>query len=601
MVGHIPQNFQRILASRAVTNLLPLVMMIIIVISVTIDLSFLKLYDLTPKDPYPKQQMLVFSGISAVFIIAQVFILRYIRQQDMKFVRTQQFRVIHYVITAVQGALTFLVLYVIFQIWVESSLDIRPLIAGITISYTLGLIMTGFLSYRLFIWLRSTHGLTILLYLLSSAAITISAFFTFIFLDSVSATYTVVTPRISGTGLYLTPFQDTSLLLANVFAIISFIITWFATAVLLNYRSRQIGPIRYWIIVALPLMYFLSQFISLFSDEFGPSVSSDPVTFAIILTLVFTLSKLAGGILFGFAFWNIAKTIDDEFIVAKNLIKLAGYGFVILFMSTQTVAFSIIPYPPFGFVTILFYGISSYMILVGIYFSVIVISQDSKLRTTIKSIAKNQPTLFADMSYAQLEDVIEKKALRLAQNFAAEYDSIQVMEAIDDKQLRNYAMLVVEEIRSFNPIFPKVVEKEKKILSNSQVFSAFVNGKLLEFISDDHLTLFREIMGKRRQGKHGGIRLVTAIDCSTANAVEELLAIGVEVKHIVDLHSIQFVVSEREVLEIILGDLKNEELTMDVSVGSDSSLVQYYRNMFEHLWTRGTDARKRISQLKAGS
>jgi hypothetical protein len=186
--------------------------------------------------------------------------------------------------------------------------------------------------------------------------------------------YVEVTPKISGTRLYITGFQNTSLLLANIFSILSFITTWCATAVLLGHRPRQFGQMRNWVIVGLPLIFFLSQFISLFTNEFALVGSSDPtnylLTFAIVLTLVFTLSKLAGGILFGLAFWSIAKTINDEFVVAKNLIKLAGYGFVILFMSTQTVAFSIIPYPPFGFVTVLFYGISSYMILVGVYFSV---------------------------------------------------------------------------------------------------------------------------------------------------------------------------------------------------------------------------------------
>ena len=69
-------------------------------------------------------------------------------------------------------------------------------------------------------------------------------------------------------------------MLANVFAIMSFVVTWFATAVLLSYRSRRIGRIKYWVIIALPLIYFLSQFISSITDEFAPLISSDSVTFA---------------------------------------------------------------------------------------------------------------------------------------------------------------------------------------------------------------------------------------------------------------------------------------------------------------------------------
>ena len=335
----------------------------------------------------------------------------YIRQQNLQFIRTRRFQIIHTIVSVLQWVLAIVVIGVIFQIWFESSFNITLVVAGISTSYGLGMIMTGYLSYRFFIWLRSNYGMTILLYLLSSVFITASAFFTLIFLDSVSSMYTDITPKVYGTGLYLTPHQNISLLLTNILAILSFIITWLATAgTLLSYRSRHVGRIKYWAIVALPLVYFMSQFISLFTSGFASLVSSDPVIFGIILSLIFTLSKLAGGILFGFAFWKMARTIAEEFVVPRNLVRLAGYGYVILFMATQTVAFSIIPYPPFGFVTILFYGISSYMILVGVYFSVIVISQDSKLRSTIKKVSEKEPALLADISYAQLEDVIREES-----------------------------------------------------------------------------------------------------------------------------------------------------------------------------------------------
>jgi hypothetical protein len=174
----------------------------------------------------------------------------------------------------------------------------------------------------------------------------------------------------------------------------------------------------------------------------------------------------------------------------RNLVRLAGYGYVILFMATQTVAFSIVPYPPFGFVTILFYGISSYMILVGVYFTVVVISQDSLLRGTIKNIAENQPALFADLSYAQVENVIEKRAMSLAQRFAVEPTSDSVIESSQDKDLKNYAMTVISEVRSYDRIYSKIMEKEKEILSSSLFVLACVDAKLLEYIRDDQLILF---------------------------------------------------------------------------------------------------------------
>jgi hypothetical protein len=173
--------------------------------------------------------------------------------------------------------------------------------------------------------------------------------------------------------------------------------------------------------------------------------------------------------------------------------------------------------------------------------------------------------------------------MRLAQGFATESESGLVIEAAADVRLRNYATLVIDELRSFNPIFYSVVEKEKGMLSNSKLFSACIKGKVLEFIKDDHFVLFREITDKRRRGGNGRIRMITSIDHHTAVVVEEFLAIGVQIKHVAKMHSTQFIASEREVLEIIPEENK-------LLVENDSSRVRYYLNIFEDLWTHGTDA-----------
>jgi hypothetical protein len=164
---------------------------------------------------------------------------------------------------------------------------------------------------------------------------------------------------------------------------------------------------------------------------------------------------------------------------------------------------------------------------------------------------------------------------------------------VDAVHLKNYVMSVIDELRSFDPFFSRVIEIEKEIVSNSKLLSACINNKLLEYIRDDHFTLFSEITYKHRRGRHDGIRLITTIeDHHLADVIEELLAIGIEVKHIPNLHSIQFVVSDREILEIIQTEKR-------FYVQSDSSRVQYYLDIFEDLWKNGTDARERILGLKA--
>ena len=467
---------------------------------------------------------------------------------------------------------------------------------AIVISYSLGIILMGYLSYRFFVWLRHNYGMTVFLYFLASALITSSAFFTLLFLYSISSMYTIVAPKVWGSQVYLTSFQEISLFVTNILAILSFITTWLSTAILLSYRASRIGKTKYWIIVCLPLLYFLSQFISLFASGFASSFFSDPVAYGIVLTLIFTFSKLVGGIMFGFAFWTMSKTISAEFVVPRNLIMIAGYGYVILFMSTQTVAFSIIPYPPFGFSTILFYGIASYMIFIGIYFSVALISQDSKLRRTIRKVAEREPKLLADISYSQLESMIEKRTMRIVQDLAREPLSMLAEEQSSNEDFKSYAFSIIAELQTFDPMYPRIVEKEKEILVSSQVFLACVNGKLLECMMDDHSNLIMELMDNYRSGRYEGIKVITSIDKSIISVIERLLAIDIEVKHASNNASKQFIVSDKVVLNIpdSGGDTKYELL-----LENDPQKVKSYCDMFEDLWRTSVDASEKIKELNS--
>lgn len=55
-----------------------------------------------------------------------------------------------------------------------------------------------------------------------------------------------------------------------VTSILSFILTWFATVLLLRSYSRKFGRAKYWILVSIPLVYFLSQFQSLVFGRVRP-------------------------------------------------------------------------------------------------------------------------------------------------------------------------------------------------------------------------------------------------------------------------------------------------------------------------------------------
>src|SRR6476646_6610378 len=98
-----------------------------------------------------------------------------------------------------------------------------------------------------------------------------------------------------------------------------------------KHYSRRLGKIKYWILVSIPLAYFLSQFQPLFLFTFADFRLSDPVLFGIAYTLLFSISKSLGGALFGVAFLMVAKHLEDSNV--KGYLIISACGMCLLFAS----------------------------------------------------------------------------------------------------------------------------------------------------------------------------------------------------------------------------------------------------------------------------
>lgn len=538
--------------------------------------------------------MLLIATMTMVFTFTHIFISRYIHVQNIPFLQIGQFRFIHFAVTIVNIILTFIMVKVIYEMWTNSFFEILPVIVALFLSYILGIIMTGYLAYKFLTWYRANHGKTIILYFFSSALITTTAFFTLTFLYSVLSMYTMVIPRFGGTVFYISYLQHTVLSITNLLATLSFISTWVATTVLLKYRSSIIGRTKFWIIAVLPLVYFLTQFLSLITNGFSFVFENDPIFFGIVLTLLFTYSKFVGGILFGLAFWTMAKSIAMELDVPKNFIRMAGYGYVILFLSTQTVAFAIVPYPPFGLITILFYGIGSYMILVGVYFSVIIISKDSKMRSLIRKATERNPSLIADMSYAQLENVIEKTTAKLVKNLVVEPASSLSTEESNLDEIKSYALSVMSEIEKSNPNYVVVIDKQRDLIANADLALVHLEGKLLRLFKDHCTDLLLSI--NDNNGRE--IRIITSVNVSTLSVVKGLIKMNLSVRHNTLASTNNFIVTDKKLFVIP----ENWEYTGQKSeIISDTNLVKQYKSMFEDLWEKSMASNEEINKIESNS
>ena len=441
-------EFRRFISMLSHSNKTSFVVISIIIVTLITDISIIKIYYLGIHQEYTKSSMIIFIIISSISLLGQYFVLALGKLTIKKDAHLYRF---YKIVTIVQYALTAILVGTIIEMLVTSSYATLNLQLVVWLSHGMAIIFLGLLSYRLFLWFTTRRNYAVLLYAISSLVLAINLIFTISLVTTIlSGTKSYITPR---TGVYtpffsLEPFTD---LVNNGYilsSIASFILTWCATAFLLRHYSVIMGKTKYWVILSLPLVYFLLQFQPLFLNLFSTFQFIDPISFSMLYTLVFTFSKPFGGVLFGIAFWTIARRLGYNNIV-RNYVIVSAYGFVLLFLSNQAIVLVSAPYPPYGLVTISFVGLSSFLVMIGIYSSAISLAHDAKLRELIRTSALEETRLLDSIGMARMEEELTGRVLKIAKaNMDKLEDETGIKTSLTDQELKDYLDLVQNEIKN---------------------------------------------------------------------------------------------------------------------------------------------------------
>ncbi len=316
-------------------------------------------------------------------------------------------------------------------------------------------LLLGILSSRFISWLRLYRTVVGVSYALASVALLANAVITVLYVDYLLATKPITIGPFQGGIFY--PVSIGQALYSGYFitSIISFTLTWIATAILLYHYSNKIGKVKYWIIISLPLVYFLSQFLTLVPNLLHFLISQNPALFSTILTLTFTTTKIVGGIFFGTSFLLISKNLPRGSIIKDSMI-ICAFGFILFFISTQSVGLVVAPYPPFGLISTAFVGLSSYLILVGIYSSALSASHDTKLRESIRILAKNESKLLDGIGKAevvigkvQAYREIENRVTKLTREYSENaLNETGISSSLTEQDAKDYLVQVLKELTS---------------------------------------------------------------------------------------------------------------------------------------------------------
>ncbi len=423
---------------------------LIIIATLFVDLLFTRVPFYGYKTQTSPYTILFFIGEVLIFAIFQYLYLNLVR--DMVPSKQKQgsprsfFKYIDKGIAVAQILLIIILVYIIGEILMTNAYHTILISMVVWISCTSAVLILGTLIFKFIQWFKISHDRLILSYAFAIGLIILNCGVILAYinssLDSRPNTIPSTRPAINNAHALQIPLNNAY----TVTSFLSFIGLWAATIFSLRDYSRSIGRIKFWLVVSLPILYFLSQseFI------FGPFILShrflDPITFFRIYTISFASTKLVGGILFAIPYYLVSRKINDPKV--KNYLKLTSIGFILLFLSMQVFSLPLLPYPPFGIIAICFLGLSSYLILVGIYGSAISVSEDSMLRKSIRKLVVKETELVDTFATAQMEQEIQTKVVETTKRLSRYMiQETGIESSLKEEDIKKYCKEVLAEIK----------------------------------------------------------------------------------------------------------------------------------------------------------
>jgi hypothetical protein len=299
-------------------------------------------------------------------------------------------------------------------------------------------------------WLRIRKNTLIILYTISLAIVSANLLISLYYLDlHFSASPSPIVRPLSIVAYVANLGTSTlSQSLASAFDILSlvaFLLMWIATAKLFSQFRYKMGTFKFYVLMSIPLVYYLFPFQGYYGDVFFPLLVSSPVVFTIIYILLFSATKQVGAFFFGLSFWSASSLVYDEHLRKSLLVSFIGM--TIIFASIELAPLQFRAYPPFGLVTEVYIPIGAYLLFVGIFTAAVRISRNAQLRKVFYRNISAQLDLFKNIGVSQMEKELEE-SVNIMRKASGPLQMPFEPEELDSDNARRILQEVIEELHS---------------------------------------------------------------------------------------------------------------------------------------------------------
>ena len=393
---------------------------------------------------------------SIVFIVSNIILLKLVTKATSNLKKENKYY--FFIILIVQSFISLILVTIYGQITFYSNYSNFLIFLIVGSSFLSSIAFLIILTGKLLYWFSLTPNYLTFIYGIAILIFIINTIIGLVYLTEVLSTHNDIIKPASCRAIFASLFSinpDLSIFLSKLYditSIISFVAIWLVTTIMLNQYSRRIGKIKYYFLVIIPLVVFMTKYevmfyyflsdptiLDIFYIELGPNLNP-------IVHILLNANLQFGAVFFAIAFLVIAKKIPKRHNIVNSII-ISLFGMMFLFGSKDISPLIVPSYPPVGIVAISYMGLASYLLLVGIYSSATIAARDITLRKYLNKMVGNDTSLLRNIAFSEKESEIEKNVKSLM-TYSSEWQENNKRFEIDQHELKDIIEDVISEVKA---------------------------------------------------------------------------------------------------------------------------------------------------------
>lgn len=403
--------------SLALSNKTTIRFILIFTTIVIFDSTVVKFSSYSGVEASVQLNVVIFLGFCLVFAASSTALVLSVIKNESKKIYTPgpaTIRYLHGIIVGTQMTTIAISSLIVFQIFVLSKYSLILLRLQIYISHLSATVFLACLIIMFMGWIASSkRNYGVVLYAVSFTLVLVNQIVSLAYLDSYLSTtslpdvkpYPIISYVTNLSGI--TAYAETLSIIFDAIALTSFLVMWIATVIFLSQYKRRIGKIKFFSLLAVPLIYYIFPLQGYVEDVFFSVLQTSPISYSIIYILIFSATKQVGAVLFSLVFWTTSSIVSDERV--RRSLFISSIGMAILFGTFEISPVQYHVYPPYGFITQAFIPLGTYLLFIGIFSSARVVSRDALLRKEFYNSAASQLSLLKSIGVSQMEKELEKQ------------------------------------------------------------------------------------------------------------------------------------------------------------------------------------------------